>query len=228
MASTPDSPTENNSVPTDVPAYESPDVLARLESERRKEVPALLGTAEIPDPTEQAPGVEPEVAADATDSGSEPPSEPDHTPEPLPAEAPTVAAIDVALLLEPLQDSLAATRYISAKIDSVSEDTGSLLQRVSTLSNSNDQLTAEMEALTSSSTDKKLLSKTFLIAASSLIAVLAVVQIYTFVSLLNTQRLQNAAGSAVLAQMTSLNKKMAQYDSNLAKALEKPVPQEQA
>ncbi|MDD2899997.1 MAG: hypothetical protein PHI31_14940, partial [Desulfuromonadaceae bacterium] len=64
--------------------------------------------------------------------------------------------------------------------------------------------------------------------AVSLIAGLAVVQIYTFVSLLNTRRLQNAAGSAVLAQMTSLNKKMAQYDSNLAKALEKPVPQEQA
>jgi hypothetical protein len=47
-----------------------------------------------------------------------------------------------------------------------------------------------------------------------------------FASLNKIQLLQNTAGSTVLQNINNLNKKMADYDKNLTKALDKPIQQE--
>lgn len=126
-------------------------------------------------------------------------------------------------IMESLHHSLTDTQYISSKMDAVSSDTERLVKEVNTIKLSYELITAELEAITSDGNTKNVLSKTFLTIASVLLGLLVILQIYMFSSLIKTERLQNAAGSTVLENISGLNKKMAEYDKNLAKALEKQV-----
>lgn len=221
----------------------------RAESDRSEEVPSLLGKIVIADDQElgNVPG---QVAAgedtisqdDVIDEGDA--DKPAFAPGSFPGQSdnrpqPTIIAErgndgeelrdpggELKYIMESLQDSLANTQYISLKIDTVSNDTASLIKQVNTISLNYELLTAEIESISSDANAKSMLSKTFLIISSLVLAVLVVIQIYMFLSLNKIQRLQNSAGSSVLEQIGTLNKKMADYDKNLTKALEKPVQQE--
>ncbi len=128
--------------------------------------------------------------------------------------------------LESMQNSLANILPIPSKIDALSNNTDGLVKQLNGLSLNYELLSAEMETISSDAHSKSVLSKTFLIISSVIIFLLVIFQIYMFTSLINTERLQNVAGSAVLENITSLNKKMAAYDKNLTKALESPPQQE--
>ena len=138
------------------------------------------------------------------------------------------AGNDVLKVLESLQDSLADTRYISAKIDAVSDDTERLIKQVNNLSVNYEMLATEMESITSGADTKRMLSKAFLAISSIIVTLLVFFQVYMFVTLIQVQQVQNASGSSVLENIGSLSKKLADYDKHLAKALEKPVQQEHA
>ena len=135
---------------------------------------------------------------------------------------------ELKTIQESLQESLATTQSLSAKIDEVSKNTDGFVKQLNGLSLNYELLTAEMETISSDSHAKSFLSKTFLIISSVIIALLVIFQIYMFTSLIKTERLQNAAGSSVMENITSLNKKMAAYDKNLTKALESAPSQEHA
>jgi hypothetical protein len=141
---------------------------------------------------------------------------------------PPATGEELQSILESLQDSVANTQYISLKIETVSNDTAALIKQVNSISLNSELLTAELESISSGSKATGILSKTFLTISSLLLAVLVIIQIYMFFSLNKVQRLQNSAGSSVLEQITILNKKIAAYDKNLTKALEKPVQPEQS
>lgn len=244
-------PTEPSSPSTEVTCREPEDIPVHMKSDRMEEVPALLGMTVIADDEEpeSATGREmtPETAipvsdvnaaveADDADSATDPvTSLPDTRYMPAPVAEPERTTleqreleIDLKKIRESLHDSLADTRYISAKIDAVSSETDGLIKHIDDLSLKYELLTAEIAATSSSATTKRVLSKTFLTLSSMVIVLLAAFQIYTFMLLLKTERLQNATGSSVLENVSSLNKKMADYNKNLAKALENQVHKEQA
>jgi hypothetical protein len=200
----------------------SVDISKQLESNRRKEVPALLGKEEIPDDEESEASAEQPVKAGAvlTDSANHENRTNKSTEEKL------VIAAELQHILETLQDSLANTQNISAKIDAVSSDSDRLMKQVNGISMNCEVLTAEMETITSIGSTKNALSKTFLIIVSVAVALLIIFQIYIFTSLMKVQRIQNAAGSTVLQNISGINKKMADYDKNLKKAIEQPAQQE--
>jgi hypothetical protein len=239
MAISTDDPTENAAVVPEVNEEHTPD---NMEPVRMEEVQALLGGSDI------AENEEPEFVSDqaaendaapvddvnaeedadkeafVTDSFSAMPGgRPDNTLEEHPAKG-----SELTIILESLQDSLASTQNISSKIDALSNDTDRLTSQVNSISINCELLTAEMESFTSSANTKSMLSKTFLIISSVALALLVIFQIYTFFSLVETQRLQYAAGSAVLKNISGLNKKMADYDNHLTKALEQPAQKEHA
>lgn len=236
MALAPDSPAEELKLSSETLEAAHPDLAVSSETDHRTEIPALLGKDEIPEPGESGESV---FAGDCADAGSEPHHERAES-QPFPETAvetaihigtPPVSAADIQLILETVQESLTNTAYISAKIDAVSGDTDALLQQLKTLSTNQERLATQVEEITANVDSKNsgstnVPSKTFLIASSSLLAMLVVAQVYLFISLLNTQRHQNTAGSAVLGNITSLNKKMALYDTNLTKALAQPATQE--
>lgn len=149
--------------------------------------------------------------------------EPDRTPVVLDA-----VGAELKNISESLQDSLANTRYISAKIDAVSDDTDRLAKQVNGVAMNYELLAAEMESFTSSANTKSILSKSFLVISSLALILLVIFQIYEFFSLIKTQRLQYATGSSVLNNISSLNKKLTAYDRNLTKAMENQAQQEQA
>jgi hypothetical protein len=134
------------------------------------------------------------------------------------------------LMQEALQDLLADTRHISTQLDAASGVTDSLIKQVNSLSINYEVLVTGMGSHSSDASAKQMLSKTFLTLASLVVTILAVCQIYMFVSMSKIQRLQNEAGSVVMGNISGLNKKMASYDQNLTKALGKPehVAQNQA
>ena len=160
---------------------------------------------------------------------------PDNRPVPAPDVYSEICAGDqpasgyeLKSILESLKETAAACQYISTKIDAVSNDTDGLIKQVNSISLNHELLAAEMESISSDSNSKSMLSKTFLTISSAIVLLLVMFQIYMFVSLINTQRLQNAAGSSVLDKISGLNTKMADYDKNLTKALEKSAQQEHA
>ncbi len=225
----------------------------RVEYERTEEVPSLLGGGadsgkeeldSAPDQDEDdenlspspadgvAAGNDADNAVPATDSFQ---NLPENQPTPAiiaePGNSPTedpAVRVEIESILASLQDSLAHTHYISSRIDAVSNDTERLIKEVNGISFKYEQLTAEMESISSGANSKNMFSKAFLAISSVVLASLVIFQIYMFFSLINIQRLQNAAGSSVLENISSLNKKMADYDKNLTKALEKPAQQEHA
>ena len=136
------------------------------------------------------------------------------------------AEIELKKMQESLQDSLAHTQYISTKIDAVSNVIDDLLQRVTSISSVCEIQTQEMESISSGSKTKNVLSKMFLTISTVVLALLVAFQIYMFTSLIGIQRLQNVAGTSLLENISSLNKKMADFDKQFAKAMEKPVQQE--
>lgn len=135
---------------------------------------------------------------------------------------------ELKVIQESLQDSVANTQALSAKIDAVSNSTDGLVKQLNGLALNYELLTAEMEIISTDAHSKSVLSKTFLVISSLIIALLVVFQIYMFTSLIKTERLQNASGATVLENITGLNNKMAAYDKNLTKALEVPPQQEAA
>ncbi|NTV49775.1 MAG: hypothetical protein HGB32_06165 [Geobacteraceae bacterium] len=199
---------------------------------RKEEVMELLGGTEAPE------NEEPEIVPvqdtvgedDVTDSFNSLPDNPvipeaAVEPENAAAEHPDYG-VELKIIQESLHDSLTNTQSISSKIDVLSSNTDGLLKQLNGLSLNYELLSAEMETISSDSHSKSVLSKTFLIISSVIIALLVVFQLYMFTSLIKTERLQNVAGSAVMENITSLNKKMAEYDKNLTKALEHPPQQE--
>lgn len=133
---------------------------------------------------------------------------------------------ELKVIQESLQDSLANTQALSAKIDAVSNSADGLVKQLNALALNYELLTAEMETISTDAHSKSVLSKSFLVISSLIIALLVVFQIYMFTSLIKTERLQNASGATVLENITGLNNKMAAYDKNLTKALEVPPQQE--
>ena len=130
-------------------------------------------------------------------------------------------------VLNILNESLADTHYISAKIDTVSNDSERLTTQINSISVNYELLAAELEIISSNTSGKKTLSKTVLAIAILLLTTLVLFQVYMFVTLITIQREQNTAGSAVLTNITTLNKKLADYDKNLTKALQQQVHQEE-
>jgi len=128
---------------------------------------------------------------------------------------------------ETLQDSLSHTQYVSARIDAVSGDMEDISKRVAGLTGMLELLAQEREAEASDVRTKNVLSKAFLLAASVVLVLLVAFQVYTFVTLLGLQRLQNASGAALLQNVGSLNKKLSDFDGKFAKTLEKTGQQEQ-
>ena len=202
--------------------------------DRKEEVMELLGGTEAPESEESeiVPVQDTEGESYVTDSFDSLPDsliipETAVEPENAAAELPDYG-VELKIIQESLQDSLANTQSISSKIDVLSNNTDGLVKQLNGLSLNYELLSAEMETISSDSHSKSVLSKTFLIISSVVIVLLVLFQLYMFTSLIKTERLQNVAGSAVMENITSLNKKMAEYDKNLAKALERPPQQEQA
>ncbi len=228
------------------------DIPAPIKHDRTEEVPALLGESVSTDQIESKPlpdedrvenDVPPENLVDteneennetiATELFHDLPDDRQETditiaePESNRPEQ-NAAGVDLQNIIESLRDSLADTRYISTKIDAVSNDTENLIKQVNGLSINYQLLAAEMESISSGTDSKGILSKAFLAVSSAILALLVVFQIYMFVSLVSTQRQQNAAGASVVANISGLNKKMADYDKNITKALENQSQQEHA
>jgi hypothetical protein len=222
-----------------------------MEYDRREEVPALLGVSEISD------NEEPEIMPyQDTDSDAAASTEDINTEsladqggfateiihdlpnirqiDTIPVESGNTAGglphvgIEIKNILELLQDSLANTQYISSKMDAVSSETNSLIKQVNSISVNGELLAAEMESITSDANTKGMLSKTFLSISSVIVGLLAISEIYMFTSQIKMQQLQNSTASAVLKNISGLNKKMAVYDKNLTKALEHSTQQEHA
>lgn len=213
----------------------------QTESDRTEEVPALLGTSGISgnEESESVANQEPAVDAVAETEAvlyqtaaanvSLNSSPPDCTLIPaIHIEEHRTDRIDSQKLLETVQESLATTLALSAKVEAISGDTDNLLKQINSLSLNYELLSAEMESFSSGTDAKKLLSKKFLGISSVALALLVIFQVYIFISLIRTQRQANASGTAVLEQVNSLNNKMAAYDKNLTKALGKPAQQEHA
>lgn len=135
---------------------------------------------------------------------------------------------DLSVVQEGLRDSIAHCQYISSKVDAVSNDTDNLLQQVKAISVNSELLAAELELISSGDNTKKTLSKSFLMISSTIVALLAIFQVYIFISLIKTERIQAVTGSAVMRNISGLNKKMAAYDHNLTKAMENQPKQEHA
>jgi hypothetical protein len=236
--------TDDSTEITPVPAEADVDADATISGEtvssddtehvhdRKEEVMELLGGTEAPENEESGivPVQDTVGEGDATDSLN---SLPDNPVIPETAVEPENAAADqpdygaeLKKIQESVQDSLTNTQSISTKIDVLSSNTDGLVKQLNGLSLNYELLSAEVETISSDSHSKSVLSKTFLIISSVIIALLVVFQLYMFTSLIKTERLQNVAGSAVMENITSLNKKMAEYDKNLTKALEQPSQQE--
>ncbi|MEI6207011.1 MAG: hypothetical protein WCP20_09530 [Desulfuromonadales bacterium] len=216
-----------------------------MESNSREEVAALLGGSEISgheapkaetdqDAAELAENVNSEEKMDTTVFSTDSILDlPDNQPIPDIIVAPvstvvnhSVSGTDLNNLLKSQQDSLAIIQYISSKTDSVLNDTDHLKEQVNNISGSCELLTEEMKSFISSAGTKSILSKTYLTGSSVALALLVIFQMYLFFSLVKIQRLQNTAGSAVLENISGLNKKMADYNTNLKKVLEGPAHQE--
>ncbi|MDD2271359.1 MAG: hypothetical protein PHP95_11940 [Desulfuromonadaceae bacterium] len=135
---------------------------------------------------------------------------------------------ELKIIMETLQESLSGTHDVSVKIDAISSTTDELKKQINNISNNYEMLTAEMELMSSEAHTKSVLSKTFLIISSLLVTSLVVLQIYMFVSQIKIQQLQNAAGSSVLENVTGLNNKLAEYDKNITRVLEKSAQEEHA
>lgn len=200
--------------------------------DRKEEVMELLGGTEASESEEPeiVPVQDTEGEEGVTDSINSLPDNPvipetSVESENAAAEQPDYG-VELKIIQESLQDSLTNTQSISSKIDVLSSNTEGLVKQLNGLSLNYELLSAEMETISSDSHSKSVLSKTFLIISSLIIALLVVFQLYMFTSLIKTERLQNVAGSAVMENITSLNKKMAEYDKNLTKALEHPPQQE--
>lgn len=242
---------ENTASDVNSVAGDNPVAGDEPEDHHREEVPALLGMTTlsgdaeaiaVPDvviaedtPTDAR--MEEDTPEDTADAGA--PSEPelpDNLPPPViadehaePVTAPD-AGIELKLFTESLQEVLADIRTVSAKIDAVSVDTDSLINQVNSLSIKYDSLAEEIQANATDGATKSFLSKTFLTVSSLLVAALAVFQLYTFVSLIKSERKEHAAVASLLGNMNDLNKKLADYDKNLTKTLvasaqPEPAPQ---
>ena len=138
------------------------------------------------------------------------------------------AGAELQGLRDALQDSLITAKYISAKIDVVSNDTDCLMKQVNSLSNQYDLLAAGMESSSLGNNSKSILSKTFLTISALIVALLVVFQIYMFASMIKTDRKQAEAVSLVMGNLSTLNKRTANHNSNIAKALTNPPQQEYA
>lgn len=226
------------------------DATERLESDRKEEVPALLGKIALSDneETEMVSDMDTECLTATDTDGNSTEDGANNTacttesfqdipgklimpaivvePVNVTPEHPAVSA-ELKKIQESLHNSLLETQYISAKVDAVASDTERLIKEVNSISVRYELLNAEMESISSGANSKSILSKTFLTISSFVLALLVVFQVYMFISLTKIQRLQNTAGSSVLENISSLNKKMGDYDKKLTKALEKPVPPEQ-
>ena len=226
------SPPENDSEPFDDAAFsvnsvhaeddgtslkepaETEDIPEPMVSERTEEIPALLDKTAVSQ-------MEESETASALDSVQDKPDD-----QTIPAATSHPAgATELKVILESLQETLDNTQNISSKMDAVSNNTDRLANQVNNISSICELLAAEMESISSGANTKTILSKTFLTISSIIIALLLIFQVYIFTSLIKIQRIQNAAGSSVLENISQLNKQMAVYNSNLTKALENPVQQ---
>lgn len=125
-----------------------------------------------------------------------------------------------------LEDTLTQTHNILSKIEGLSYDTADFSKRLAAVSELHDALTQEMGSISAESRIKSTLSKTFLIVSSVVLVLLVVFQVYTFVSLIKIQRLQNAAGASLLGNVNNLTAKLTDFDKKIAQALEKTVQRE--
>lgn len=191
------------------------------ETDRLEEIPALLGIAGHSD----CPETESEPHADQTFA----PSVMEDT-----VETTTTVVDNTALraeLLEitsALQEALNGTRLISKRIDDIANGNQALAQQVKGISLNQELMTAELECINSGANSRNFLSKTFLTISSVVVSLLVAFQSYLFVSFTRNQRLQETSGSLVLGNISSLNRKMAVYDKNLAKSLEAQTALEHA
>lgn len=194
--------------------------------DRKEEVKELLGGTETADSEEsEAVPLQNEEAAAADHFDALLAAVVDQLPPRQ--EAPDNGS-ELKVIMETLQESLSSTHDVSAKIDGISSTTDELKKQINNISNNYEMLTAEMELMSSEAHTKSVLSKTFLIISSLLVTLLVVLQIYMFVSQIKIQQLQNAAGSNVLDNVTGLNNKLAEYDKNITKVLEKSAQEEHA
>lgn len=219
----PDRPERSNSESAAEPAEnEVPESTGgkpdQMSYEYTEEVPALLGKVAVHGDEE------PEVVLNR-DAVKEPPALVNSVKA---AEGCQEASAELQGLRDALQDSLITAKYISAKIDAVSNDTDCLIKQVNSLSNRYELLAAGMESGSPGSNSKSILSKAFLTISASIVALLMAFQVYMSASMIKTERKQAEAVSLVMGNISTLNKKIAYHNSNIAKALTNPAQQEHA
>jgi hypothetical protein len=209
------------------------EIPALLESvpphpEQPEELPELESASEGPDVDPPAREAEepPEAVVTAPELASVQPEEleqrsgqymesPD-TPQKLSA-----IRSDLQSVLGSVQAFQENAEQISSKLDAVSSETTNLAGKVNEISLNHEIMSAELESLVSGSGSKNVLSKSFLIIASTSLFLLVVFQIYMFISLINVEKLQSASGPAIMASFSGLNKKLTEYSANLPKV---PAP----
>jgi hypothetical protein len=146
---------------------------------------------------------------------------------------------EIRKMQETLQDLMARANAVSSGLDSLSNDTA---RRLDTLSSDTANLATQIAGISgmcgmliqeddssdSGASTKNFLSKSFLFSAVFILVLLVAFQVYTYVSLVKIQRLQNVAGSSLVGNLSALNTKLADFDKKMALAPEKPVQQEHA
>jgi hypothetical protein len=211
----------------------------------REDSPVTEGNDPV-DTSDAADGAESEVEDDAgllpdglagdAENDAAPAGEP--SPEDTAASSPGTEAIgreaagagagEMRLILASLEEAVARAGDSGAKIDGIAADLGVVTEQLNSIFCKNEMVSSEIESLRADNHSKSVLSKTFLLIASVAVVALVVFQVYTFTELVSTQRQLNQSGRTVLENVAALNKKMAEYDKNLTKALEASAPKEPA
>lgn len=149
------------------------------------------------------------------------------------------APAEIEKMQETLQELLSRTQAVSSgidalsrdtarRIDVLSSDTANLSTQIAGISGMCGMLIQEDDSTASGVGTKNFLSKSVLFSAVFILILLVAFQVYTYVSLIKIQRLQNVTGSSLLGNFSSLTTKLADFDKKMALALEKPVQQEHA
>jgi hypothetical protein len=143
-------------------------------------------------------------------------------------EAAAANAAQTGLILAALKEATDRVDDYALKIDGIAADVSQVTDQLNQITYKYEQVSSEIESLLADNNSKSILSKTFLLISTLAVVALVSFQIYTFTELVSAKRQLNLSGRSVVENLTTLNKKMAEYDKNLTKALESPPPKEPA
>lgn len=231
--------------PTEAPQDESETKSETEPPERSQEIPALLESdapqeeqeetilQEQDDPDETARDLQvQEEAADTT--GCSTPPVGDQMAEMFapvqylesPETARELEAIrsELKTVLETVHTFQDSSEQILAKVDSIAAESASVSGKINEIALNHELISSELESLVSGAGSRNVLSKAFMVCICTVMVALAGFQIYTFMSLVQTDNLYTASGTKLVENLNGLNKKMAEYNANLSKAVAAPDP----